>query len=217
MALANNYIKFVLSGAVSSVDTWSIGFHADPLANGQTQSDLDTFTSGGLAAFQADFWNGSTIAYKSLCNSSTTLVTAKSYLYSSAGSTVLESVATQSPSAGTGTNIHPPYVACVATLNTLSFGRSYRGRVYLPYTGGGMNAGTGNMTGIVQAIADEMATFLGHMNTGFGSAIAAKPSVFSRTLQALTYINQVKINTVPDTQRGRQSNAVATSAFIHAV
>jgi hypothetical protein len=217
VAITGDFTKLVLSGPVSSVDTWSIGIYGDCSGITPSQSDLDSFTTAGLASFQSRLWAGSTVAYKSVCNSSTSLTTARGYVYSSGASTILESVATQAASAGTGTNLQPPFVACVFTLQTLAFGRSYRGRVYLPYTGGGMNAGTGNMTGIVQAFADEMALFLQDMAIGFGSALASSPAVYSRTKSVLTHINRVRVNTVPDTQRGRQGNAVATSSFTHIV
>jgi hypothetical protein len=111
--------------------------------------------------------------------------------------------------------VQPAYCAQVFTLRTAGFGRSKRGRLYLPRTGSN-NSGTTLQYTNIQAHVDNMAAFLS-AKTYNGSNITVGPTVMSQTTGTANLITKVTMDSKPDTQRGRISRSAATSTLNHTV
>lgn len=206
--------RWVLGGAVSNADDWSAGFWAIGDEPGPDDADFSTLTAGVLGSFQDKVWNATTTGLLTLNAPSTKLAQCNGYAYHN-GVLTLEAVATQSPVAGTRTTAHPAYVAAVCTLRTAAFGRSARGRMYLPATGQVIDQTT-LQSQSAQATATQMGEFLTDVRAAFGLGLtytgATSPCVVSRVgAGAARPVTEVAVDSIPDTQRGRQSKAVATT------
>lgn len=205
--------KLTVGGAIGGVDSWSIGIWADLPDGVPSQGNLDSLTSDLLGDFKNDVWDPASTGFKAQNSNGVDLSKAKSYVYS-AGNLVMQSAASITAVPGTASTARPAYTALAFTLHTASFGRSSRGRVYLPATGVGTNTATLQFT-LSQACADQMASWL---NTWNGNPyFAAHPVVLSQKHGTTAHITSVSVNTLPDTQRGRMSKATPTSTFSHTV
>jgi len=211
-----SFWRVSIGGQINDTDTWSINrwLYLVSVGTGPNQSDHDAIASGQLADFNSTFWNPATNPYKAMNAAATTLATCKVYYYLN-GVLTAESSSSITPVAGTSTNVQPAYCAQVFTLRTSGFGRSQRGRLYLPRTGSN-NSGTTLQYTNFQAHVDNMAAFLG-AKTYNGSNITVGPTVMSLTHGTTNIITKVTMDSKPDTQRGRESRSAATSTLSHTV
>lgn len=207
-------MRTVFQGNASSSDIWNIGFWWQKPAPSDGTIDYNALAADVLAKFKSDFWSATTSPWTTNLSSDCTLTTAKVYGYDG-GLLTGEGVATSSPVGGTQTITSPRFTACVATLQTASFGRSHRGRVYLPYTNG---CNTTGQLSLVQAYADNLKAFLVR-NTfaGLPAAPIIESLVVSRTHGTVDPITKVRMDSLPDTQRGRISKAVPANTYTSVV
>jgi hypothetical protein len=108
----------------------------------------------------------------------------------------------------------PFYVSMCASLLTNQPGRSGRGRMYLPLTGSGFNAGTGQMTLTLGTMASNVALFLtglGPDDNTFPGDPTSEADVVSITHGLSNKITTVRIDSIPDTQHGRTRRVTATA------
>jgi hypothetical protein len=210
------HAKFVLSGSVSSSDVWNTGIWMG-MAGAPTQADLDGLSIGCLNTFKSQFWSAAASPWAAQCSTGTKISDVKTYLYNN-GLLVMESAVTQTAVAGSAAGQSPAYCATVFSLKTASFGRTARGRMYLPHTGGIYNSGSLSLP-VVQAHCDNFRNWIALAGSGgwdsIGGTFALLPEVVSR-VGAGTWrlITQVRLDDVPDTQRGRISNEKPGSVFI---
>lgn len=210
-------IKFVISGPISSSDTWSVGLWCEQ-SNPMAQADLDGFAAGCLTSFKSKFWSAASQPWSRQVSTVCSVTTCKAYLYSG-GVLALQSQATQAAVAGTGTSPHPAYTAAVFSLLTASFGRRRRGRLYLPFTGGTVSPASDDMTVLAQDVTN-MRSWLedgltGAWNASFGGGVT--PAVVSQVGPGSTaHITHLRLDSKPDTQRGRQSKTVPGNTFTSA-
>lgn len=217
MALPTAYAKFVLGGPISDEDQWSIGFWVNSAALAlPTQTQMDTGALAILNAFQSQFWGASTNPWKAMVSVDGKLTTINAYWYTNPGGLAVQSQQTITAVVGTGTAANPPYTALVASLHSTAAGRSGRGRVYLPCTGKGTLAGS-SQAQPVQGHADNLASFLTHLGDGsIDTHVLGTASVYSRTKGQMNTINAVSINSIFDTQRGR-NQGTALHTYSHSV
>lgn len=208
---SSDIVKIVFGGPVSPQDSWSVGIWCDVNGGSWSQSDLDTFTTGAANGFDTAIWSNATRAWKGSVATATKYTGAKSYLYSG-GTLTLQSAHAVTAVPGTGGAAMPAYVACVASLRTSGFARSQRGRIYLPNNGLNCNTATLQFTKALQD-ATNIATFLSNMALAvYGKA--APPAVISRNGAGhVSHITHVVLDTIPDTQHGRQSKATPDSVW----
>jgi hypothetical protein len=142
--IGQGLIRFVSSGLIGSAQTWSCSLWLDTgVGTGApTQAQLNAVTVSAEAAWRT-FWTGlkpqncaawsyqHTQSYYYLPN------TTKAAMQAQAG-------AGGGTLAGTGSPL-PFVTACVASLRSVGTGRSSRGRIYLPKTGGQVDAGSGRV------------------------------------------------------------------------
>jgi hypothetical protein len=96
----------------------------------------------------------------------------------------------------------PTEVALVASLRTTTYGRTGRGRMYLPaLSRSKVKAGGRVLDASQSTIADAMAAYLADLTVG---ASTLSSCVASRTLMALRNVTQVQVGDVFDSQRRRR-------------
>jgi hypothetical protein len=216
MALpTGDLLRIQVGGAVPS-DTWSISmwFLMTGLGTTPTPSQMNTAASGMLGGLNTVWWNVAGNPWKGFCSTGTTLANSKSYLYRG-GLLVASGAATITPVAGGSGTALPNYVArCVTTL-TAQPGRSRRGRMYLPCTGGTITAATGLFASVSASLTNLASQFnhsSGAQSTGFffGGSELATYSVVSSTHGFTTPITSLRCDNIPDTQHGRENKLLAT-------
>lgn len=196
MAPAANAIKVVISGAMPGSERWSTSFwiqgtvlHTQvELAN--TLTDVQTCMEAGGGLFR---WlqplNGPGWTYDQY----------DAYQYAGGSQAAVQATLPTGPYAGTGTVHVPNQVCLVATLETGLPGRSYRGRMYFPITGISITSDSKVLETDAQGLANGLATSFGSFNPlGDGKVVV------SSLRQGATHpVTQIKVDTVPDTQRRR--------------
>lgn len=216
---AGQLVRVVIGGPVSSQDNWSIGLWATPSPGTLSQADLDGIAANALSSFNTAVWTATTNPWKRQCAAGTKLQSSKVYHYGN-GILVGQSQASIAAVAGTGSAPHPSYTAAVMSLHTNVFGRRARGRSYLPFTGGSIDASTGLMT-VLQQDATNFAAWLTAGGTGGWSASSSVslPTVVVSQVGsgAANLVSSVSLNDVPDTQRGRISKDIAVNNWVHTV
>lgn len=114
---------------------------------------------------------------------------------------------------GTGTSVpQPVFLARVVTLQTVRAGRSYRGRMYLPYTGLNVANGTAlwpTGSSVLTAVKTYMLGCTAEILT-LPNAVTAGPVVYSVTAGAHEPVVALRMDNKPDTQRGREKSISAT-------
>lgn len=205
-------IKAVLGGPIAAQDDWSIGFWATAAAD---TGDFNAAAQSIFESFNTKFWSASSSPWKSFVAAATKLSTCTLYGYSGGVLDGQGQYAIGAPVAGSGTAIHPAYVAQVFTLRTAQFGRSFRGRVYLPATGMDV-ASTSLQSMVSQTQCTNLALFLRDaLEGGWGDTYV--PSVVSQTKGVSTSIQAVVVDTIFDTQHGRVGQETAAGTFSAAV
>ena len=207
------FARFVIGGPVNSQDVWAVTVAATKAAPPASQAEFDDTTLGVLTSFNSQFWSAASDPYKNLCAPMTKLATVRGYFYT-AGALAFTSAQSISPVAGIATTTQSPITACVFTLRTTQAGRRGRGRIYLPLTGPGQTDG---QLPVTTFHATRLATFLkagplGAWGTGSPSP-AYPPCVVSETAGQAYTITSVKVDTIPDTQRGRRNRMTALGVF----
>lgn len=208
--------KCTLGGKISDSDGWSINTWWREVAFTviPTQADTDAIATGLLADFNSKFWNPATNPYKAVNAAATTVVNAKVYAYVD-GVLTYEASSAVTAIPGTSSNAQPAYCAQVFSLRTPFFGRSARGRLYMPRTGVSNSGSTLQYTN-TQAHVDNLASWLGGATYNSGN-ISIKAIVLSEVKSAGYDVVEVRMDSLPDTQRGRISSSLPTSTMLHSV
>ena len=209
------HLSFRFNGPVGP-DTYSFGFHV--VLNGIIDSTApvmqaiadDAITrvnalwnaSGGLEGLNASYLEAPDVEVR---------------LYSG-GTLLATGEAATTEGAGTGSGTQPPYVCFAVTLLTLEASRSGRGRFFLPMTGTNMD-GTGRLpTFFSTSTGTAVRTFLQAFNTGYNDEQAeGQVAVLSLTKTQILPVVQMRIDDMPDTQRGRKSKWVPGVRYVNSL
>lgn len=136
--------------------------------------------------------------------------------YGDANTLVRQSVVAGGYTAGLGTSYGPLQNAIVVSLQTGIPGASYRGRIYWPAPGAGIDASFRLDTPTDPAdIASQMADWLNAV-TGYaldnnGDVI---PGVFSKVKNQVTPVTSIRVGNVCDTQRRRRDSLLETYSSV---
>lgn len=210
------FYKSSLGGSINDADVWTINtwWHVTSFTTEPGQGDCDSVASSLLSDFNSIFWSPASNGFKTV-NSPATTTTDNKVFYYKDGVLTFESHTTISPTAGTAGNSQPAYCSQVTTLLTAGFGRSRRGRLYMPRTGVGGSASTLQYT-LTQAMTDNLASWLGHKTYSAGN-VSLESVVMSLTLGQAFPITSIRTDSIPDTQRGRFSKSKAAFTHVHTV
>jgi hypothetical protein len=199
-----------------ATENWSFGVWFNCTGVGAPNpTDMNTLAASCLTAF-GTFW---TAALKGSNAAACVPNSCKAYFYDS-GALVTSGLSTGTLAAGSGTGPNPGYVARVVTLLTDFSGRSYRGRIYLPWTGAAVSGSTLQWTSNASLL-----TNLKTMFQAFSTAILALPgpptnanlAVVGATNATVANVHNLRMDTIPDTQHGRTRRlvAVATDSLVY--
>lgn len=205
------WIRFSIQGSMAS-DTWSINpwfSLGSSIGHTPSATELDTLASGAITDFDAKVWSNATNGLKLSNAPYCSLTGIKASFYHD---NVLTQSATHgiTPVAGTGSSIHPPYVALVATLLTSTAGRTNRGRMYMPATALGVSGTTGQQSGNPSAFTTNLASWFNNRAAwGWGTwVLSMDPIVMTQRGGAPSRITTVRMDTKFDTQRGREDKLI---------
>lgn len=104
------------------------------------------------------------------------------------------------PGNGGGTDPNPKQTSFVITLRTGSPGRSKRGRMYLPYTGGSVDAAGHMDSALVDSTVDALANWFDVLRDAGSPAVVVSQTTTSRAL-----VTGLDADYLPDTQRRRRN------------
>jgi len=211
---SGNIMRATFGGRMAGAEKWEVvtwwvftGGTPSSTDFGNTVNDLNDAWTGGL-------WNAATTPFKSRNTTAVDYSSLKADLYVDG---VLTQQATRSPTAIAGTistSGSPNYTAMCCTLTTASFGRSARGRMYLPCTAA-VSATTGLLPTSNQDAINVAAFFKQTASTHTGVSVQAV--VFSRAQGAARPITGVRIDQYPDTQHGRTRQMTGGVSFTQTV
>lgn len=216
MSHAANTLRVVWSGPVSSQDNWSVGlnFASTAPVGAITPTEMNTAAAALAGFWTANFWKAGAGLGVNTNVASTAFTTVQNYYYGAAGVLLAQGGASVAAVTGAGATAAPAYVAKVVSLETARFGRSYRGRMYLPQTSPALTGSTLQYADTATTLAGIKA-FINACNGSAlvlgGAAVGLALSVASLKLSINTPVNAIKIDSIPDTQRGRINKDIATT------
>jgi hypothetical protein len=208
--MGRNAIKLVANFKQFGVQPGSFGIWYDSGSTVPSSAGLSTLITGGGA--WATQWVTLLAQLKIFLNPNSSYEGLSAFGYNVAGALVAQAFAPVH-TVGTGSSNSFPQVALVASLRTASFGRSYRGRIYLPIDGVLPGADGQVTSATCTAAANAVAAFL--TATSAGGPPTASVGSFTKSL--MTPINSVIVDSVADTQRRRRDQFVSLHTAQHAV
>lgn len=202
MAYQSGTIKAIVSGHSLKGEIFAFGWQMDGTSI-TTQAALEALATDIVGLLE----NTTTNAF--LLNTMTTaegLDALDLYQYSGGAKATSQAHAILTGMAGKKATVSfPLQVACCVTLLTGKPGRSKKGRLYLPGSGMGFNAGE-FASGDVDAIAAGFNTLFQDLHDRVPSTPVV---VASSVLGTNTPVTQVRVDSKPDTQRRRSMKATA--------
>lgn len=211
---AGSIMRVVIGGAITSQEQWRTAQWWQFTSGAPSHDDFVNAGSDVVLSFLSAFWNRAAgTPYKSRNVAAVDVSYAAAYLYNS-GVLSDESIMSPTPVPGTASSASPPYTACVFSLKTAAFGRSARGRAYLPWTS--VMVATSLQMNVDQADADNFSDYLQKATiTPLGPATV--PVVLSQKDGVARPITSVSVDSIPDTQHGRSRKMVAAEKYTSAV
>lgn len=209
------YMRLALGGVLPGAEKWRTVQWWKFTEGVPAHGDFVNSASDVYVSFANNMWNATT-GTKWLTKNVTgsNISTYQATLYVD-GAIADETTQNPGPIAGSvAAGASPGYTAACFTLATARFGRSFRGRAYLPHTASVVNA-------TLQLDVDSTccANFARYLNkTGVVlDGVGTVPVVMSQTLGQSEQITQVRLDTIPDTQHGRDRQLSATNRFSNSV
>lgn len=204
--------KIVLRGDIAAVQSWSVSLSLAPAPATVSQSSLTAVCTAAMNRF-ATWWSASTGGLAGRNAADVRFLGADAYLYAAGGgggAALQASTDLTTPVAGTSTGPHPTQTSLVVTLLTGLPGRSFRGRMYLPMTGGAL--GTNHQ--LTQANVTDLVTagkaFFDGLNTDAASLAYGSVCVHGRAGDI--EVESIRIDSEPDVQR-RRANKLQPAFF----
>ena len=207
------HTKLVIRGLIGSTQTWSCGLGIST-ASVPTGAQLTTWLASIQSAAE-DWWNGGTPDISTGVGVDTFLTQLEAYTYlaGQGSATAQGQYNYATPQHGANGNILSARDCLVASLETGLPGRSFRGRIYCPCNGMALTSHQA-ATGYVTNVATATANMITAINA---SSIGADPAtvVILNNKDFPQPVTQVKVDSLPDTQRRREDKLGAL--FTHFV
>jgi hypothetical protein len=221
LANVSGVLRVVVGGPVGGGDNWSIGLNmgvGTPAADaGATGTEMNTVATDVLAFVKTAWDNANGI--KTICRSGTALLSASSYLYGTGAVLTAQGAATIASDPGTGSFPAPAFNALVVSLQTATAGRSGRGRLYLPASSPVSNASDGQST-ITATLGPVIRTLLQALTRTYvlhGANVVGSLVVASPLTDNYDFATSFHINSLYDTQRGRQNRLTANATYSNTI
>lgn len=206
-------IKVVPSGSIIGSQRWSTGLWFQVATTG-TPAPADLVASLALIAPIFDTW---ATAMKVFWLAPTTYDRVSAYYYApGAVKSTLSAISSRTVQTGTGTSPQPPRTCVVASLQTGFPGKSFNGRSYTPWTGQTLTAALqfgGSVPGIIGAAYKAMANSMNALTLGgpWGTAVLNVRSIATGVAHPVT---QIRVDTLPDTQRRHEDKIAAAASVV---
>lgn len=204
-----DYFQLTVRGNITGGESWSFGHYQEltGLIDLPSPTDLQTVCDA-CEGHAATLWT----ALKAF-NHAGVSYTGLNMRFIRNGATVFSNQTNEATAIpGTGGQTIPVFTARVVTVQTARAGRSYRGRIYLPYTGQVPVSGTPLWTSnsaLVTAVKTYMLGCTAEILT-LPDAVTAGPVVYSATVGGHEPVIGLRMDNKPDTQRGRERSISAT-------
>lgn len=201
--------RITIFGDLPGGETWGTGFWimgATPDSNEQANAQAELIAGACNSADPS----GAARITKPIWGSTTHMKGVRVLAYTAGGTTAdfQGEYLFPTPVAGTGVSYMPNQNAIVLTLHTAHAGRSYRGRMYLPFTTGGLLNNDGQfISATLDAIVEGWRLFFSDWNT---SGVNGDIAVVSATKSHAQKVTHVSMNSRLDTQRRRAKSQAAT-------
>jgi len=210
MPIPANTLRFSIRGNLPGNEIWNCSFWLRP--TGAATAPSDGTAADALLTTLKGVTHWATFKAQILANLRATggIVEERLYCYPTTGTTAAAVAVQSDVAAGTSTGgTLPNQCAVVVTLLTGVAGRSQRGRVYLPLSGGAVSTTDGQLTNTLPTLRAELANWNKDMALlASGWAIY----VVSQTRTSSLPVVQCKIDTRVDVQRRRANRQAATSS-----
>ncbi len=205
------YMRLALGGKLPGSEKWRTVQWWRFSAGAPTHAEFASSAGDVWTAFFNRMWDavaGTKWRAKNVTGSD--LSTYQAWLYVD-GALADEVTVNPTTSAGTvAAGASPGYTAACFTLATARFGRSFRGRSYLPHTTPALNATL--QLDVDSTCCDNFGGYLKKTGVSLGGPVTV-PVVMSQTLGQAEDITQVRLDTIPDTQHRRDRQLAATNRF----
>lgn len=209
--IVGSYMRCGIGGIYYGGEIWRINTWWRAL-EAVTPTDLPEMVGDVSANFGAGVWGAASDAWKSFVSSACDFSHEEGDLYTD-GVKVAQYTNTFTAVPGTGT-AGPALAALVCTLYTDGFGRSARGRVYLPYSGGWNTVGQANS--VTSGMLNNLKSWLNKSSSAGVTGPATEPVVMSLTKGQASTVTHIRVDSKCDTQHPRQQKA-ALSANVQVV
>lgn len=197
MVIPNPAVKVTISGHLGSGEVFATSFWQNGPASGSMQSFTDVLVT------QTPFLNF-LAAMQAVMNTADGIDRVDAYKYTG-GTVATDHGTTAITRAGTAAAAQPKSCAIVLTLRTANTSRRGRGRMFIPFTAGGLVNGQGiTATAQVQALCDTLALY------AIGLSGNPALSVLSQADGVLRPVTRVDADLVSDVQRGRTAHIPKT-------
>jgi hypothetical protein len=211
-----DYVRVTVRGNITGGETWSFSHYQEitGLVDLPAPADLQTMCDD-IEGDAAVLW----ALLKAKCSAETSFTGVNTTFIRNGVTVATNQTNEATPIIGTASGHLPVFIARVVTLQTNRSGRSYRGRMYLPWTGVTFAAGQvlwGSESAIVAGVATFLNNVAGKVN-GDLLGTTAGPVIYSVTAGAHEPVVAVRMDNKPDTQRGRERSIAATIFDSHTV
>ena len=206
-----SFNRVVIKGShpLGEVWSWSVAFAHGGAGSWAGTSDPDALDDAAQALATGDRASIVPTYFYGLWGPATVVTGVRVESYDTTGKLNAASEYTPATSRpGTGANGMPPQTALAVTLNYgARYGRSGRGRFFLPLTASGLLAAdlqlTNEQTGsILTASGQWLSQTSDTLDEAFGQDV--RPGVYSRKLNQFTELGTLSVGSVVDTQRRRR-------------
>lgn len=204
-------LRSVIHGRMNASQSWSIGLNHTTSFSSADQTDVAALAESIYQAFLTNVWNESASFQQKSFISTTGSVDGCSVYYYGAGGNQATVVGESSGASSAGTRATaywPGQCALVCSLLSGLSGRSNRGRLYMPRSGGVMDNTLRDGASDVDNLARQVALWISAVDAlSFGTGLAA---VITSPRDNAPTVTQVVVDNVVDTQRRRRDKTLST-------
>lgn len=210
MPVPANTLRFSFVGKIGVSDIWNCSVWLRPVGSA-TAPTTGAATDALLTSLKGvSGWTTLRSAILTCIRSIDSLDHETLYSYATTGNQATAVAQQSDVAAGTGaTQVNPPQVCQVMTLQTGVAGRSQRGRIYWPATALGLSSTDGQFSGTISNVRTGFAAWV--LGTA-GLAAGWAPYVVSQTHTSSLPVVSIRVDTKPDIQRRRVNKVTPTTS-----
>lgn len=200
-----NFLRWTFGGNLAGGEIWRC-VHWRQFTSTVSPSTFTNSVIDLAVGFSVFVWNPASNPWKANVTAGGNFSYSKGELYQGGVKTAEEQ---DTPTVVPSTGANGPALTCMClTLQTGTFSRAGRGRMYLPYHGGWDSTMQGN--NINSTVLTAMKNWLNVSIAGGPTGPATVPVVMSLTHGAAAQVSSIRMDSKADVQHGRQRSLVPT-------